>query len=334
MKRASVVVPHFNPVGGIVKVMDYGRHFRRMGLEVSVISSAPPAGDESIFAMPGPKRLLEDPGVRWGRLGEFAVDRDELVLFSWPPQWRDVTRALYRRTPVSRVVHLIQNVRHANPSFVDGYGRRLLRRPMSRISINSEVERAIQHLVPKDKSTSPRCVVPLGHDVEYFWRERKHSIRRPVRVGYTGWKSDLGERIAGQLEGRAFRFEGVFGEAGWEELAALYEWADVFLGTPNSEEGFYLPALEAMAAGTIVVVPDVGGNRSYCVFGTNCIGVEFEQEESYREALEYVASAGEDEVRRLRSAGWETASQWTLEKEFQGLRRFVEHLDMMAPDEG
>ena len=33
---------------------------------------------------------------------------------------------------------------------------------------------------------------------------------------------------------------------------------------PNHEEGFYLPALEAMAAGAIVVCPDCTGNRGFC----------------------------------------------------------------------
>jgi glycosyltransferase involved in cell wall biosynthesis len=40
--------------------------------------------------------------------------------------------------------------------------------------------------------------------------------------------------------------------------------ARVAVTLPNHEEGFYLPALEAMAAGAIVVCPDCTGNRGFC----------------------------------------------------------------------
>ena len=43
--------------------------------------------------------------------------------------------------------------------------------------------------------------------------------------------------------------------------------ARVTVLVPNPKEGFYLPALEAMALGTIVVCPDCVGNRSFCVAG-------------------------------------------------------------------
>jgi glycosyltransferase involved in cell wall biosynthesis len=42
----------------------------------------------------------------------------------------------------------------------------------------------------------------------------------------------------------------------------------VFLPSPT--EGFYLPALEAMAVGALVVCPDVVGNRLFCLSGENC----------------------------------------------------------------
>ena len=41
----------------------------------------------------------------------------------------------------------------------------------------------------------------------------------------------------------------------------------VFL--PRATEGFFLPALEGMALGTIVVCPDCIGNRSCCLPGHN-----------------------------------------------------------------
>ncbi len=40
---------------------------------------------------------------------------------------------------------------------------------------------------------------------------------------------------------------------------------------PQPKEGFYLPALEAMTLRTIVLCPDVGGNRSFCRDGGTAI---------------------------------------------------------------
>jgi glycosyltransferase involved in cell wall biosynthesis len=42
----------------------------------------------------------------------------------------------------------------------------------------------------------------------------------------------------------------------------------VFL--PRPVEGFYLPALEGMACGTVLVCPDFEGNREFCLDGANC----------------------------------------------------------------
>lgn len=47
----------------------------------------------------------------------------------------------------------------------------------------------------------------------------------------------------------------------------------VFL--PFEREGFYLPALEGMALGCLVVCPDCIGNRSYCQVGVNSIVPEY-----------------------------------------------------------
>ena len=43
---------------------------------------------------------------------------------------------------------------------------------------------------------------------------------------------------------------------------------------PDPEEGFYLPALEAMALGCIVVTNDCIGNRSFCFHEHNCMIAE------------------------------------------------------------
>src|SRR5262249_55184217 len=54
-----------------------------------------------------------------------------------------------------------------------------------------------------------------------------------------------------------------------EYLSRLRQ-ARVTVCLPHAAEGFYLPALEGMALGTVVVCPDFIGNPSFCLHGDNC----------------------------------------------------------------
>ena len=55
-----------------------------------------------------------------------------------------------------------------------------------------------------------------------------------------------------------------------DDVNRLFNEATVFVQT-STHEGFCLPALEAMAAGTAVVCTDAHGNRDFCVDGENCL---------------------------------------------------------------
>jgi glycosyltransferase involved in cell wall biosynthesis len=52
----------------------------------------------------------------------------------------------------------------------------------------------------------------------------------------------------------------------------------VFLPNQKEGEGFYLPALEGMAVGTLVIFPDCIGNRSFCLSGYNCFRPDYTTE--------------------------------------------------------
>jgi hypothetical protein len=217
------------------------------------------------------------------------------------------------------VIHLVQNTRHANPAFLDGYARRLLARPMTRISTNEVVADAIGSFV---HAGSIHAVVPIGHDVVYFEAHRTGGIdpHRPLRVAYTTWKSKLGDRLASETAGRGdFVFRRIGHEASWPDLRDLYLWADVFIGTPLAEEGSYLPGLEAMAAGAIVVMPDVGGNRTYASFGETCLEAAFEDAGSYLEALHRVRAMNSDAIDAMRTAGRAAAMTHALDDERDAL---------------
>jgi len=225
----------------------------------------------------------------------------------------------------------VQNVRWANPTFTNGYAIRLLSRPMARIMTNAVVLEAVR---PYLNETSMTEVIDLGHDSAFFARERNGGLGPPIRVAYTAWKSDVGDRVAERMRDQAFEFRAIRNPVGWEELRELYHWADVFLATPLVEEGFYLPGLEAMAAGAILLSPDAGGNRAYCEFDVNCLRVEFDDPSSYVEVLLSLREADPAKLDHMRQRGYETTERHTLSREKVHFGAFLERLTKRLDDLG
>jgi glycosyltransferase involved in cell wall biosynthesis len=216
-----------------------------------------------------------------------------------------------REVAHERVIHLVQNTRHANPRFADGYALRLLARPMARIMVAHEVMDACRpHLNRESSSTT----IVEAHDWNYFHRPRSGDSGDVLRVAYTTWKSDLGVKVQRAME-QPFRFRSIRRTASWAEVRDLLHWCDVFVCCPGPEEGFYLPGLEAMAAGAIVLTPDVGGNRAYARFGDNCVQVPFEDVETTVSALHEVHGWPADRVHAMRERAYDTLSAHTLDRE-------------------
>jgi glycosyltransferase involved in cell wall biosynthesis len=91
------------------------------------------------------------------------------------------------------------------------------------------------------------------------------------------------------------------------DLPGLYAGAAA-LAMPSLYEGFGLPCLEAMAAGTPVVAADRGALPQTC--GPAAVLVDPDDEEAFAAALVRVAAPGDDRA-RLVAAGHERASRFT-----------------------
>jgi len=105
------------------------------------------------------------------------------------------------------------------------------------------------------------------------------------------------------------------------EVCELLNRATALVQT-SRHEGFCLPLLEAMAAGTPVVCTDAHGNRDFCRDGENCLMADRDPE-SVRAALERVFA--DPELRgRLCAEGTRTASAYGWEARIDELERFLE----------
>lgn len=330
-RTLHVLTPTFKPVGGVVKLLDYVEHARSGGLAVRVWSRRPPRRAEPLLDS-GRFAGLRDAGdVTFAGGDDLGLGPDDLVLISLPRTYEVAYRSLPRGASPERVVHLVQGTRHADPTWDGGYATRLLTRPLARISITDVVARTVAPWL------DPRALhrtVPIGHDLAHFAAGAEDrdargeaGAGRALRVAYTTWKSSVGDRVADALAGDdRVELRAVRDVATWEELRALYQWADVFLCTPLAREGLYLPGLEAMAAGAVVVTPDAGGNLAYCRPGENCLLVAHEDAASYVAALETLL-ASPTEPARLREAGRAVLDAFDLAAERRG---FLDVLDEVS----
>jgi glycosyltransferase involved in cell wall biosynthesis len=94
-----------------------------------------------------------------------------------------------------------------------------------------------------------------------------------------------------------------------ERLAA----ASVAVLLPHPSEGFYLPALEAMAIGVALVTPDCVGNRGFCRDGETCLMPAYEANSFAKAALALLRDAALRE--KLAAAGLHRSEAYSIDRE-------------------
>ena len=319
------LTPTYKPVGGVIKIMDYVCHALTEGYRVSVWSPEPWNPHLPLFQIDRFQCLRPDTvDIKFHSSNNLEFAASDLAFISLPDNFETASKALPAGMSPERIIHIIQNVRHVTPSWRRGYPLRLLTRPLARISINDIVYKAIEPWL--DPQAFHETII-LGHDLRFFHRERTGpSLCSPIRVAHTTWKSNIGECVEHLLNDTRFAFKSIGHQATLVELRELYHWADVFLCAPNAEEGLYLPGLEAMAAGCIIITPDVTGNMSYCRPENNCLLVEFESARSYLEALRKIESLPSTELASLRSEGYAITSQFSLAREREAFAKYLQQL--------
>jgi hypothetical protein len=329
-QKIYFITPKLKTCGGVVKIFDYLTHALELGLQPIVCAEGKykwyyPLMESSLLKIPQFHKIERGESTPFLHPKDLCIKNEDLVFFSWPPDFKLFEHSLPDGFPVHRIIHLIQDGRYADPSFLNGYALELLSKSFSLLVVSHPIMEAIRpHINPN--SFNQLC--PLGHNTEYFFKQRSGGFKEKIRVAYTTWKSDLGDYIAHYFKNRSssFQFKCCRGATSWKKLRRLYHWADVFLATPNKEEGFYLPGLEAMAAGNIVITPDAGGNREYCRFGENCIYVKHENKESYIQALEELPLADSNKIESIRSSAYNVLPKYSLKREKDLFNKFLKHI--------
>jgi glycosyltransferase involved in cell wall biosynthesis len=283
-----------------------------------------------VLAAPGfDARVHFDVNSSWDRSNPWLQTPDRVVkslegmnpdvLFVAGRDWQrlDQLGMLGGGTPI---LNLIQHVRHgADWSIQSNY----LDRKAIRLCVSQEVADAMEEA----GSRGPIVVIPNGVDAPIV--APGDSSARPVDLLVAGLKQPaMATRAARQLARTGRSIEVLTDRLSRDDFLDAMRRARVTLFLPNETEGFYLPALEGMALGTIVVCPDCVGNRSFCLPQVNAFRPAFRFDDLMQET-ETALTMEEPAAEALRRGAIETVSDYSLDAERRRFHEVLTDLDAL-----
>ena len=252
--------------GGHLKHAHYVEHVRRIpGFGPKITFATDSAEADANTALAGQRDELWRPEAH-----ELAPDWTPTandILFVAGTDWRYLAARGLKETKLP-VLNFVQHVRHAHVgSELHGY----LANRAIRICVSPEVSDAI---LADRRTNGPVVTIPNGIDLPppapvAGKTSRRHNI---LVVGYK--RPQLAEAISQQLHTAELPHLPSPNFLDRTAFLTLLAESEVAVCLPHREEGFYLPALEAMAKGCVVVTLDCVGNRSFCRHSENCLIAE------------------------------------------------------------
>ena len=240
----------------------------------------------------------------------FVAGRDWLMLDRHPDAKAEIP-----------VVNLVQHVRHADPK---SNRFQFLCRKAIRICVSEEVAQALRET---GLTQGPLIVIPNGLDLESL--PASNGATRNVDVLIVALKQpDLGEELERRLKQPGRRIDVLSERLPRSEFLSRIQQAKTTVFLPNQTEGFYLPALEGMALGTLVVCPDCVGNRSFCLPGYNAFRPSYTSEDLVR-AAESALALAPDQAQQVRANARQTADTHSLLRERRAFLDVLHNIDQL-----
>jgi hypothetical protein len=243
--------------GGHLKVFHYFQHVRSSPDFEARIRFTP----ESTWDETNPWWSLADAVVK---PGEELADPDVLFAagFDWDVLEREGRGGNDGAGPP--IVNLIQDFRALNPisPLMNYFSHHAIR-----VCVSPELQEGIER---SGLAHGPVVTVPIGFD-QASLPDPRPSEERDIDAFVLAIKDrPLGRAVAERLRKESEHVVLVEEALPRQELLALMARARVSVHIPTLVEGAYLPALESMALDSVVVCPDVVGNRSFCRDSETC----------------------------------------------------------------
>ena len=311
--------------GGQVKHAHYFEHVRRMPGFAPVIAFSRAAPSEFHA---GERRKLWPVAEEETAEGWQPEAGD--VLFLAGTDWRYAAECGLSASGNPRI-SLIQGLQHAREDS-DLYG--FLSEAAIRICVSFEVARAIS---TTGRVRGPVLTIPNGIDVAPFEPAEGGSPAgyeaRPGSITIVGYKRpELARALSERLHREGIEHELPTALLGRSVFLASLAGSRVAVCLPHAEEGFYLPALEAMASGALVVTLDCIGNRGFCHDHWNCVIAEPDSRSLIR-AVQRILAMTPAERGRMHSRARDTAARHSLaaeRKRFHAILADIDRLWRMA----
>jgi hypothetical protein len=295
--------------GGHLKVWDYFNH----------VASSPTHEPRIAFS--------ED--TKWNSTNPWFNSRGYVV--EWEPEKADMLFLAgtdWRALPESKrkrfgkpIINLIQHPRHAEP---ESELRGFLKNRAVRICVSEEVANAIK---ATEEVNGPVFAIPDGIDLSVVPKGKPWS-ERAIDLLICGLKAaELARYVQAALRDQNWTIQCLTKWIPRQDYLALLSNAKITVLLPRPVEGFYLPSLEGMAAGTVVVCPDCLGNRGFCDDKVNCFRPRYATDEIALAARIALQQSQVERARMLENAK-ATVRMHSLERErenfFQVLAKIEE----------
>lgn len=295
--------------GGHLKVWDYFNHVR-----------SSPRHEASALFSPASVWDQENP---WRQCREQVVSHlpDDIDLwFVGGTDWLALDELAPGRVGKRPVINLIQHLTHADPL---NPRYQFLARPAVRICVSEEVADAI---CATGRVNGPVFTIPIGLSLPDLGP--LSEVRDIDTLVVANKAPGFGARVAIRLSIPGRRVRLIDRQLPRADFLRLLTRARVTVFAPNPVEGFYLPALEGMALGTLVVSADCVGNRSFCLPGVNCLRPAF-AEEPVVSAAETALALEPARAAELTGKGLATASAHSLDAERQAFVQILQDVDTL-----
>lgn len=312
--------------GGHLKVRDYFNHVIASPEFMPRIEFTP----ESVWDRTNPWHDARDYVVDSSRpdtlLGRFKAawrrpdPRRSLrpdVFFVAGRDWVMMDRHPHADIPV---VNLVQHVRHADPKS-DRF--EFLSRKAIRICESEEISQALRET---GLTRGPLIVIPLGRDLESL---PDAAAERDVDVLIIALKQpDLGVELERRLKKTGRRVVMLSKLLPLPEYLSYIQKARTTVFLPHKAEGFYMPPVEGMALGTLVVCPAHAGDHSIYHHGHNCFRPDYTLEELVQ-ATESALALTPDQARQIRANARQTAEKHGLLRERRAFLDVLHNVDQL-----
>ncbi len=295
--------------GGHLKVFHYFEHVRSSPSHDALIRFTA----DSVWDATNP----------WSQLRESVIGPQEGasadVLFLAGMDWRSLEPHERAASPLP-IVNLIQDFR---PARAQAPLHEFLVHPAIRICVSAEIQEGLESL---RSVQGPIFTVPIGLDLEQLPAPLPAHERDIDCVLLAVKEPKLGGEVADRLRSAGYRVLLVDRTIPRHELLLAMARARITVHLPASIEGAYMPALESMALGTLVVCPDCVGNRSFCRDGETCLVPKRSKRAIVKAALTALSASPEELEPMLACAHRESIDHGLPTER----NRFLEILDRVA----